>query len=230
MKNKLESIQNAIEIWSIQLSDYVANLEFCRALLSETERTHAEKLIHPADVERSILCRGILRTVLADYLAVIPKLISFERNENGKPFLRHSEMEFNLSHSNDRMLIAVTAGRSVGVDIEFHRENVKMTAIAKRWFSPKEQSFFQDANKPKETFFDIWSKKEAYVKAKGQGIYFDLPSFTVPLGEKPSVSTFEKNASWFFQTLKIDPDYSAAVVSEVPIVPIVQRTFGSMTI
>ncbi|MDH3346150.1 MAG: 4'-phosphopantetheinyl transferase superfamily protein [Kiritimatiellaceae bacterium] len=230
MKNKLESIQNAIEIWSIQLSDYVADLEFCRVLLSEAERTHAEKLIHPADAERSILCRGILRTVLADYLNIIPKLISFERNENGKPFLSNSEMEFNLSHSNDRMLIAVTAGRAVGVDIEFHRENVKMTAIAKRWFSPEEQSFFQNSNKPKETFFDIWSKKEAYVKAKGQGIYFDLPSFTVPLGEKPSVSTFEKNASWFFQTLKIDPDYSAAVVSEVPIVPIVQRTFGSMTI
>lgn len=230
MKNKLEPIQNAIEVWSIQLSDHIANLHAYRALLSPEEHTLAKKLILPADAEHAILSRGILRILLTNYLAVAPESIHLERNKNGKPFLKNTELEFNVSHSRDRMLVAITAGRAVGVDIEFHRENVQMNAISKRWFSPEEQTFLQSSDKPTRTFFDIWSKKEAYIKALGLGIYFDLPSFTVPLDEEPGVPTLGKDNAYFFQTLEIDPVYSAAVVSKAPVVPVVQRSFGSSTI
>ena len=227
MKNKLKPIQYAIDLWSIKLH---GDVEKKRALLSPDELERADKLLKPLDTERFILGRGFMRTVLADYLDQDPATLQFDRNENGKPFLKSSGLEFNASHSRDHMLLAVTAGRAVGVDIEFHRENVKRDAIAKRWFSEEERAFLQPLENQEAVFFEIWSKKEAYVKAQGLGIYFDLPSFTVPLGEEPGVPILGTNGDYFLQTLEISPDCSAAIVSAAPIVPIRQRDAGSITI
>lgn len=177
--------------------------------------------------------RGILRRILSQYLDCSPESIRFEHNENGKPFLPESDICFNLSHSRDRLLIAVTAGREVGIDIEFRRGGINMAAIAGRWFSAAEQEFFQtllalsgvEGEKPEIGFFDIWSKKEAFVKAQGLGIFHGLADFTVPFGTDPEVPMFGSNEDWFFQCLEIDPAYSAAVVSQTPVVPVQKHEF-----
>ncbi len=123
---------------------------------------------------------------------------------------------FNISHSRDRLLIAVTSGRAIGIDIEFRRSGINMNAIADRWFSPKERAFFQTLENPEKGFFDIWAKKEAYVKALGTGIFKELSSFTVALDNEPNVPSLGKTNEWFFQPLEIDPAYAAALVSEAP--------------
>ena len=215
---------NSIDLWSIHLPDYRNELEHFRSLLNGEEVERASKFFKPKDAERFVLCRGLLRRILGKALKREPSSISFNHNEHGKPFLPDTELEFNVSHSRDRLLVAVTAGRSVGVDIEFRRDGVAMNSIAKRWFSPDEQAFLQGSEKPKETFFDIWAEKEAYMKALGLGIFHDLNSFTVPLGKDPFLPMFGKNKEWFFQTLEIDPAYAAAIVSEAPSVPIQLRT------
>jgi len=227
MKNKLESIQSSIEVWSILLPDFYDELAACGGLLTEDEQTRSDKFIKKEDAERFILCRGLRRRILADYLNQPPADLRFDHNENGKPFLEGRELNFNVSHSRDRMLIAVTAGRAVGVDIEFRRDGVPMESIAERWFAPEEQEFLQSFENLRTVFFDIWAKKEAYVKALGQGIFRELNSFSVPLDNTPEVPTLGKNGKWFFQPLEIDPAYAAAIVSEAPPVPVQLRNFVS---
>lgn len=224
MKSRLQNLKHAIEVWNIHLPDHRAETEICRALLSDDELERASKFIHPADAERFILCRGFLRRILADCTNGEPSAIRFNRNEQGKPFLEESHLEFNVSHSRDRLLIAVTSGRAVGVDIEFRREKVNRDAIAERWFAPEEKAFFQGLENPAIGFFDIWAKKEAYVKALGIGIFKELHAFAVPLGEPPFFPILGKDGQWVFQTLDIDPAYAAAIVSAAPTVPVQIRT------
>ena len=208
MKNKLKSIYTIIDVWSLLLPELRSELAACRDLLTDAEQERASKFIKTEDGDRFILCRGLLRWILADYLGEAPSALHFEHNENGKPFLKDSEISFNVSHSRDRLLIAVTAGRTVGVDIEFRRDGLPMESIAKRWFAPEELAFFQGLENPRDGFFDIWAKKEAFVKALGQGIFHELSSFCVPF--PGNAGTIEEG--WRFQGLEIDPDYAAALV------------------
>ncbi len=227
-------MNNTIEVWNIHLPDCRGEVELCRGLLTGDELERAAKFFKPKDAESFILCRGLLRRILGEVLETDPSGIAFERNEHGKPFLPDTELEFNVSHSRDRLLVAVTAGRAVGVDIEFRRGSINMNAIAERWFAPEEREFFQrlpalsdegvEGENKEGAFFDIWAKKEAYVKALGIGIFKELHSFAVPLGEEPGFPTLGKNEEWFFQTLEIDPAYAAAIVSKAPAVPVRLRT------
>ncbi len=216
--------QNPITIWNIHLPDHTDEIESCRARLTDEELERAANFFKPSDAERFILCRGLLRKILGNHLDADPAALTFERNEHGKPFLPNTDVEFNVSHSRDRLLIAVTTGRAVGIDIEFRRTGINMNAIADRWFSPKEREFFQTLETPEKGFFDIWAKKEAYVKALGTGIFKELNSFTVPLENKTNVPMLGKNEEWFFQPLEIDPAYAAALVSKAPAVPIHLQT------
>jgi 4'-phosphopantetheinyl transferase len=239
MKNKLKSIQSSIDVWNILLPDVFGELDACTEILTIPEQKRAKRFIKKKDAQQFILCRGLRRKILADYLDQAPQRLHFSQNKNGKPFLEDCELNFNVSHSRNRLLIAVTSGRAVGVDIEFRRDDVQMDAIAQRWFAPEEQAFFQGLENPQIGFFDIWAKKEAYVKARGQGIFHKLNSFSVPLDTTSDVPTIgqkmklarndsreaEKSGEWFFQTLEIDPAYAAAIVSEAPPVPVQFQKF-----
>lgn len=225
MKNYLETLKNRIDVWNIYLPEHRDDIHICHAFLNGEELARAAKFIKPADAANFILCRGLLRRILADCLNTPPASLCFSRNAQGKPFLEHSDLEFNVSHSRDRLLIAVTAGRAVGIDIEFRRGGLPMESIAKRWFAPEERLFFQSLEHPEEGFFEIWAKKEAFVKALGKGIYKDLKTFAVPLGGAPAVPHLGTGEQWFFQILEIDSGYAAAVVSEAPPVPVHLRTF-----
>ena len=225
MKNNMETFRKSIEVWNIRLPDHQHDRDLCRSLLTGEELERAAKFIKPDDANGFILSRGLLRRVLADCLNTNPSALQFNRNAQGKPFLKDGSLEFNVSHSRDRLLIAVTAGRAVGVDIEFRRTGLNMATIAKRWFAPEEQLFFQSLENPADGFFEIWAKKEAYVKALGAGIYKNLNTFAVPVGGKPFSPDIGSGEQWFFQTLKIDSGYAAAVVSEAPPVPVNLRSF-----
>lgn len=220
MKSDLKNLHQCIEIRSVYLPDRRPHLEQYRNLLDGAEIERAAKFRRPDDAAGFILCRGLLRQILADCVQADPAGLRFERTAQGKPFLKDHGLEFNLSHSRDRLLVAVTAGRAVGVDIEFRRSGLNMESIVSRWFAPEEQAFFQGLENPEAGFFDIWAKKEAYVKALGTGIYNELNSFAVPLGETAHLPALENGGQWFFQTLEIDAAYAAAVVAAAPVVPV----------
>ncbi len=226
MKNKLETIENRIDVWDICLPDHAGEQAAFRELLTPEERDRAARFFRPADADGFVLARGLLRRILGEYLDRPPAEIRFARNGNGKPFIENHPLEFNLSHSRERTLIAVTSGRQVGIDIEFRRKDLSMEAIAARWFAPEERAFFQSLQNPCDGFFDIWAKKEAYVKALGIGIYKNLNTFAVPTGGEPGDPMMGTDGKWFFQTLGIAPDYAAALVSEAPSAPVCVRQFA----
>ncbi len=217
-------LSSTIDVWNIHLPGHAGRATECRSFLSPEETGRAAAFHRPADAARFVLCRGLLRRILGEALNTDPAAIRFERSENGKPFLPGSDLHFNVSHSRDRLLIAVTAGRAVGVDIEFRRAGVNMNAIAERWFSQQEQQFFQTVESPTQAFFDIWVQKEAFVKARGLGIFQGLNQFSVPLAASGGIPTPGKSGLWFFQPLEIDPAYAAALVCEAPAAEVVLRT------
>ncbi|MBI9021286.1 MAG: 4'-phosphopantetheinyl transferase superfamily protein [Verrucomicrobia bacterium] len=219
-------MNNTIDVWNIHLPDCRVEVELCRSLLADEELARAAKFFKPKDADRFILCRGLLRRILGELLETDPSALVFSRNEHGKPFLADTDVEFNVSHSRDRLLVAVSSGRALGVDIEFRRSGINMDAIAERWFAPEERAFFRGLENPEEGFFDIWAKKEAYVKALGIGIFKELHAFAVPLGDAPGFPSIGKNGEWFFQTLEIDPAYAAALVSKAPAVPVNLKTIS----
>ncbi len=149
------------------------------SMLTAEELLRAKRLVRPADQEKFIFSRIVLRQVLSHYLSIPPEKIEFGVGEHGKPFVQDSDVQFNLSHSGDCVLIGVAQNRSIGVDVEFVRHKQDYMALAKRFFSQAEFLAIQASEKPIEAFYRCWTRKEAFLKATGMGLSFGLSNFEV---------------------------------------------------
>lgn len=145
------------------------------ALASDERRQRADRYLRQEDAHRCILADGLLRRVLgADWLSV-------SRTKRGKPFLPGREdLHFNLSHSG-RWVVIAWADRPVGVDVETVLMNESKESLARRFFHEDEQSYLFSAHGQERAhrFFEIWTKKESYLKYLGTGIDRPLDSFCV---------------------------------------------------
>lgn len=165
-----------------------SRLRRLRESLSGDERGRAERFVFEVHRRRFTAARGLLREVLGGELRIEPAAVRFDYGPRGKPALARdleTELRFNVSHAQERALLAVARGLELGVDIEAVREGIDTTAIAKRFFSPLERSALlalPEAARA-DAFFTIWTRKEAYVKLLGGGLAIPLDSFDVSLGE-----------------------------------------------
>lgn len=174
--------QNLIRVWVVQLDDHdpVPLL----GLLSEDERKRAARLAVPQARRRFVVARGLLRRILSSVLDGEPSRLVFVYGTRGKPSLDASQsrgLHFNLAHSEGLALYALAWGREVGVDLERLRPLPDAAALAAKFFAPEEQAALQ-ALPPAarhEGFFRIWARKEAFVKARGEGIAAGLSRFAV---------------------------------------------------
>jgi 4'-phosphopantetheinyl transferase len=155
--------------------------------LSADERERAGRFHFSKDRQHYVAARGVLRDILGRYMGLAPQLIRFSYDSYNKPSLSAETgggtLQFNVSHSHGLALYALTNGREVGVDIEFVREDFTGLDIAENFFSPREVSALR-ALPPGEravAFFDCWTRKEAYIKARGEGLSYPLRLFTVSL-------------------------------------------------
>ncbi len=208
-----------MDVWKIALdqpADVVAGL---RGVLSVSEIERAERFRVDRGAERYVVGRGTLRRLLERYAGVPAKELTFDLNEFGKPELPGSEVMFNLSHSHGVALFAVTRGRAIGVDIERIREEVTSDKIAERFFSPAEASAISalPAHEQAEAFFNCWTRKEAWIKARGQGLSIALNSFEESLapGEPARLLATrpdpEEAGRWSLAALACEPGYAAAL-------------------
>jgi len=153
--------------------------------LSPDEHRREQRFLHPADRIRFRLARSLLRLILGRYLGVAPAAVCFDYGHVGKPSLggqfRDSQIEFNLSHSADVMLLGVTRGQPLGVDVERLRTEIAIENMAERFFAPGEVQHLLslEVERRREAFFTIWSRKEAYIKARGLGLSASLDGFHV---------------------------------------------------
>ncbi len=155
-------------------------------LLSPEERRRRDRYRFPADRRRFGAARGGLRALLARYAGVRPRELRFADGERGKPYLLHPGMSpgiaFNLSHSGERAVVAVTLGRQLGVDIEAVRPLARLATLADHFFPPVEVRLLRSLPPPRreQLFFTLWARKEAVVKAAGMDLAATLQAIAVP--------------------------------------------------
>src|SRR5437899_1392204 len=219
----LRASQDEVHVWRVSL-DQLQAPKFI-ALLDDDERTRAARFRFQEHHNRFTVARGALRTILGRYLEVEPAALQFSYGRYGKPALAEgfatNTINFNLSHSGEFMLLAVTRGREVGIDIELINQEFATTEIAERFFSRREILSLRSQARQLQTegFFNCWTRKEAYIKARGEGLSLPLDQFDVSL--EPSGAALLDNrispgevSRWSLQELHPARAYCAAVAVE----------------
>jgi 4'-phosphopantetheinyl transferase len=205
--------EETIHIWGVHVPDVLDRLDALHSLLCVEEREKAARFFRDSDRQSSIAARGSLRVLLSIYTGTPSAEIGFHYSENGKPHVAGSDVEFNVSHSADWVVLAFGRNRNIGVDIEKIKRRMDVNAIAARYFVPEEIALINNAADSHTMFFQLWAHKEAYVKARGSGLFQELNRFSIPIcaGELPDVG--EKDG-WIFQRLEAGSKYAAAVVTD----------------
>jgi 4'-phosphopantetheinyl transferase len=206
-----------IHVWSIELPDggqFSASLTRC---LSVEEAARAARFIFERDRARFTVAHAALRDILSTYTREDAATLRFLAAEKGKPYLPdHPDLRFNLSHSGSWALVAIANGRDVGVDIEAIRGERPTVDIAERFFAPEEVIELMETpeNLRTQAFFACWSRKEAYIKARGEGLHIPLDSFEVSLGEVAILRKAEDRERWTLCSLEAPAGYQAALIAE----------------
>jgi 4'-phosphopantetheinyl transferase len=212
-----EPDREEIDVWLIPLpgnGEYPAQLAH-RISAAEAER--AARFIFDRDRARFIVAHAALRDILARYTREDATALVFGVAKKGKPYLaEHRRVRFNLSHSDSFAMVAVALDREVGVDIEIIRPERSTGGIAERFFAPAEVQELNSTPGPLrvEAFFACWSRKEAYIKARGEGLGIALDSFVVSLGAHAELIAAEDRERWSLCALQAPPGYAAALVVE----------------
>lgn len=206
-----------LHIWRIALDRDETEVAGLEGLLTREEIERAARFRFEKDRRRYLSAHTMLRKLLSAYLPGGAAPIEFQFGPEGKPAIPGSPLRFNLSHSGELALAAFTLNRDVGVDIERIREGVNDEGIARRFFSQSESSALSalPEGERDHAFFRIWTRKEAYVKARGGGLSIPLDSFDVSLDSgKAELLRAPDLGRWEMFHLEPNPGYCAAAVAE----------------
>jgi 4'-phosphopantetheinyl transferase len=211
-----------IHIWFSVLDQTETVLYEFLQTLSSDERMRAGRFHCYEDKKRYIARHGMLRMILGGYLGVKPSELRFYLGKNGKPAIAKTSgkgtIQFNLSHSNGVALFAFARNHEIGVDVEHIRDIPEMEQIVERFFSRKEKEAFRSLplSQKREAFFNGWTRKEAFVKALGDGLSRPLYKFDVSLIPNESAdllrieSDSREASQWSIQNLNPAPNYKGA--------------------
>lgn len=215
---------NEVHVWRARL-DVPWSWTFDEALSLE-DRGRADRFRFESDRRKFCMARASLRLILGRYLKAKPGRLTIDTGDYGKPYFPDAKaslgLRFNLSHSHQLALIAVARDREVGVDVEFMRPNFVTDEVAGHFFSPAEAEQLR-ALPPEvktQSFFNCWTRKEAYIKARGEGLYCQLDQFDVTL--RPGSPAMLLNSRidskevsrWSFQDLYPESGYAATLAVE----------------
>ncbi len=174
-----------VHVWRVSLNAPEDTLALLHSTLATNEAEQANRFRSSEHRSWFVARRGALRAILARYLDIGPAGMNFTFGPHGKPALicGDSQLQFNLSDSNGLAVIAITRGRAIGIDIEHIRSGRAEEAIAQRFFSTGECASLMSlpAGQRRDAFFNCWTRKEAYIKARGEGLSLPLNSFEVSL-------------------------------------------------
>ena len=214
---------NEVHVWRAQLDLPASKVQELSGLLTADELERAKRFSFERDQQRFIAARGILRSVLSRYLTICPEQLRFSYNQYGKPFLApefsSGLLNFNLAHSGSMALYAITRKLEIGVDVEHTCPDFEYQEIAKQFFSVNEVATLRTipAERKLEAFYTCWTRKEAYLKAHGQGLSLPLGSFEVAFApwEPPRLLMTshepQARALWSILDLKPAPGYVGAL-------------------
>lgn len=191
-------------------------LAACHALLAPEERDRASRFRYARDRDRYVARRGQLRTLLAGEVDRPAFALRITEDSHGRPFLAdHPDLHFNLSHSNGRALFAIAHGFRVGCDLEWRNPELACRNVAARLFAPAECAAL-DALPPAQWvagFYNVWTRKEAFVKAVGLGLSYPLHAFTVSVAPGEPARLIAGGAGWSLSSFEPAPGFQAALVT-----------------
>ena len=216
MTTSLSSIpeQNTVDIWQVDTQHVYDNVLALTDILDTTEFERYQSLHHKFK-QTYLISHAACREILASYSGILAKDIIYKKNEYGKPELDHEQaLKFNMSHSHDMAIIAVSKNTEIGVDLEYVNRKSQWNKIARRFFSQPEINylFSQPESSQKTLFYQIWTNKEAFIKALGTGLATPLSTFDASSeGIVKTLSSFDTTTTWYTKNLDIAPGYLAAV-------------------
>lgn len=216
--------EDEVHVWRVSLAPPAERLAALASTLREDERARAARFVFERDRTAYIATRGALRTLAGRYLGRAPGTLELGYQEKGKPFLASppgERLRFNVSHSGELALLAFVRGRELGVDIERRRELQDLLSLARTAFSPPEYAALcrQPAHEHAAAFYACWSRKEAFIKATGEGVS-QLADFEVNVRADEPARLLRvpgpppAHPSWSIRDLPAIPGYAAALVVE----------------
>jgi len=212
---------NEIHIWRANLDLAPNSVARLSAFLSGAEISRAARFFRPSDRQRFVVARGVLRELLGGYVHKPPATLVIDTGVRGKPALHDgagtSALRFNLSHSHGLALYAFVLHRELGVDVEWIRPEVAREALEERYFSSEEllelRTLPQESHS--EAFFLCWTRKEAYIKARGEGLSIPLDTFSVSLTPgQPACLSSDDYERWSIHSISPQPGFAGALVVE----------------
>ncbi len=218
-----------VHVWRCSLSVTETERRSLATLLDATERGRAERMRLERVRAAFEISHGQMRRVLARYAGADAAAIEFGQAEGGKPFLGRAHdvdgVQFSLSHSGNLAVIAVTRGRAIGADVEIARDTVDIDLVARRQFAPGEVArlFNLTGARRVEAFYTCWTRKEAYLKARGEGLIGRLQDFEVSClpGEAPEIRWAKagagERARWSVIDVPVGEGAHGACVVERPV-------------
>lgn len=224
---ELVLLNDAVHVWKALLVQPDPIVQYLERTLSSDELAKANSFHSWYYSSRYIVSRGFLRIILSQYLHIDPRDVLFRYHPRGKPYIIDADnnsisLEFNLSHSSDVCLYAITSSRRVGIDIERVRPIDEFEQISRKFFTKGESSTLTSVADDHRlaAFFECWTRKEAYVKAIGDGLMIPLNGFEVSVAPGEPARLMSVNESptevsqWSMKSIVPCPGYISALVVE----------------
>lgn len=217
---------DSVHLWYVSLVLPAQRLQHLAGFLSDDERERARRFVFGRDRRQFVAARGLLRIILARYLACKPEDVVFSYDAGGRPVLEptsgRDELRFNVSHAFEQAIFAVSCNRRVGVDVEYVRPIPEVEAITQSAFSALEQANWRALPKDQQlrAFFRGWTRKEAYLKAVGVGLSYPLHRIEVTFapGEPARLLSIDNDSQqaseWSLVELHPTGDYIGALAVE----------------
>ncbi|MBX7255253.1 MAG: 4'-phosphopantetheinyl transferase superfamily protein [Candidatus Hydrogenedentes bacterium] len=224
--NELTLVVGDVHVWRVVFERFTARQDSFLSVLNEDERERADRFHFESGRSQYVVTRAALRMTLSRYTGIEAQSLEFEYSTHGKPSLKgDGPPQFNVAHSGGLALIAVTKEGLIGVDVEARRRDFAGQRIANRFFSAREAGALRNlpTDQQEQGFLNCWTRKEAYIKARGEGLSCPLDSFDVTLapGEPARLLNVKGDpneaANWNLCALPMDDGIAAAVALRGPL-------------
>jgi 4'-phosphopantetheinyl transferase len=215
----LFDVSNDIDVWKITVSSNIFLVDDFLKIITPDETARANRFYQLKDRNRFIISRGAMRHIFGKYLNQIPSNVVFGTGENNKPYIENSNplnLQYNLSHSGDAILLAVS-GSAIGADIEFINHKFGFSEVLNDNFSVDEINYIKE-NESAARFFKLWTRKEALIKATAQGLNGDLKLIPALDGThliKPGIIASDKN--WTIKSFALNEQYISSIACALSI-------------
>jgi 4'-phosphopantetheinyl transferase len=211
---------DVVHLWQRTLQTSAAALEACYELLSLEERERASRYRVERPRTEFVLTRGTLRSLISGYLRRTPQSVLFRYTEHGKPFLDGpGDLRFNVSHTDGLAFMAFVRNRDIGVDVEKIHPQRDLKQVAERFFSTRERHDLEHLSDDEmhAAFFRCWTRKEAFIKGKGEGLSLPLHEFDVSIDPNDLQALLATRPDpleaghWILRDVPVFPGYAAAL-------------------